>query len=443
MILVRIDNAGTLTHSAMIPAKCDSRARPSGAITDGVEFATHVVKERNMSMLENTRPAKYAPIPCRCARVLACCCLTAFLLPWLGCSSQTDTAGRAREYESGTARKAVILQSAIAQEDSLSSTMGLTFDRTTYDFGQINPRSTNKATFRLRNNGHDPLHLSDVRTCCGAVVELDKRELAANESAILTVEYHAGSAASKFSKKIGVVSDDPQSPLTELTITGEVAATLAWTPAQFKIPAYDANSTCPRIAIRSLNDTPFAVRGFTATDRCLIAAFDPNHRSTEFALTPEVDMAALESIVTRRGVVRIDLDHPDYQSINLSFEVAEALEATPAQLFVFDGEIGKSILRPLEIQDNEADPVEDFPVEIESVTAEGDSRIEIRELTQIKAGCCRLVLEIWPAGGDENETFTVDQLQVKLKDGRELAVPLRIFYLSPVVSGTAGEDSRT
>ncbi len=372
-----------------------------------------------------------------CIWILILCCLVSVgFLCESGCS-QTSPLSEVANLETARAPGGRTMTAELGDSQGRPK---IVLEKRTHDFNKIRPDSTSKACFCLTNAGGSTLQIADVKQCCGAVVNLDKRELAPAESTVLTAEYHAGQTAGVLRKQIGLSTNDPENPQIQLTIMGEVVPTLAWTPERFAIAEYEENVTCPQIVIRSLDGTPFSIKGLTATGRCLSAEFDPNHKATEFTLEPKVDINRLNALATGNGTIRIDLNHPDYEMIQLGFTVALALQATPAQLFVFNARAGESVLRPIQVRDNQADPNTGSVVQIDSVAFKNGGRVELRDMTASKTGC-ELKLEIWPVAGKENESFTTDQLVIRMKDGRELTVPVRVFYPTPAVSGTARLDS--
>jgi hypothetical protein len=137
----------------------------------------------------------------------------------------------------------------------------LVVERTSYDFGEIVPGSSNTAVFNFRNAGDKPLKIADVKKCCGAVTELDKEELSPGETGVLSVKYRTGQRTGILSKKVSMFTNDPENQQVELSITGKVVQTLEWTPTKFEISPYKQDVSCPDITIKSLNDTPFTKLG--------------------------------------------------------------------------------------------------------------------------------------------------------------------------------------
>jgi hypothetical protein len=137
----------------------------------------------------------------------------------------------------------------------------LVVENASYDLGEIVPGSSNTAVFNFRNAGDEPLKITDVKKCCGAVTEFDKEELDPGESGVLTVKYRTSQRTGTLSKKVSLFTNDPENPQVELTITGTVVQTLEWMPTKFEISPYKQDVSCSDITIKSLNDTPFTKLG--------------------------------------------------------------------------------------------------------------------------------------------------------------------------------------
>jgi hypothetical protein len=299
--------------------------------------------------------------------------------------------------------------------------------------GEIKPLSRNFATFRLTNTGDATLHIGSVTKCCGAAVKLDKEEIAPGETCALIVDYVAPQDGGALRRSISFATNDPKNPRVDLTITGKVVATLAWTPTRFEIAPYTENVVCPEIKLKSLDGKPFAIKGFSATGECLTADFDPNNKASEFAMKLKADRAKLQSLTVPIGLVKIQLVHPDYQAIYVEFRIKRAVEISPAGITVFNAERGQPVIRALQLQDNRTGSNGDVSACIESVAFKNGSRVETRGVTKAGKGC-EINLALWPAEEKKSESFWNDELLVRLKGGPLLTVPVHVFYKIQAVS---------
>jgi hypothetical protein len=306
----------------------------------------------------------------------------------------------------------------------------LVFDKKVYNFGNITPNSTIKAVFNLKNTGGKTLIIKDVKKCCESVIELDKKELEPGRRAVLTAEYPVGAETGLFKKTIEVVTNEPNSSQNILTITGKIIQTLEWEPKNFEISAFKKDAECPEITITSLDDTKFSVKGFASTNQCLQAEFDPNYSSTQITLKPVIKFDELKQLASNKCTINIELNHPNYKTISLSFDIIPSLQATPSLILVFKAGPNEPVIRSIKIQDNRNQALSDFPEQIESVVFKNGASVEILKSTNNGNNICKLDLKIMPSNVKGSELSLRDELLIKMKDGRELNIPVRIFYKS-------------
>jgi hypothetical protein len=165
----------------------------------------------------------------------------------------------------------------------------LMFETSTFDFGKVKPSSENTAVFSYTNVGDKPLKIKNLHKCCGAAVTLDKEQLAPGETGTLTAKYSVGKGTGVFTRAISFSTNDPQKQQMNFTIKGEVTQTLQWSPDTLELASYGKDIKSPEITIKSLNDTPFAIKSFNSTKDCFKADYDPNSKAKEFVLKPAVN----------------------------------------------------------------------------------------------------------------------------------------------------------
>lgn len=105
---------------------------------------------------------------------------------------------------------------------ALASAQTITFDKTTYDYGQVKPNSDGHRFFTITNTGDKPLILSNVKPSCGCTTpEWSKDPIMPGKSAKIKVGYNTASVA-PFNKMIEVFSNDPVNSRSVIYIKGEV-----------------------------------------------------------------------------------------------------------------------------------------------------------------------------------------------------------------------------
>jgi hypothetical protein len=107
-------------------------------------------------------------------------------------------------------------------------------DRTTHDFGVVRQESEHVTTFTLRNDGTATLHLTGTAADCGcSVATLQAHEIAPGGTAPLEVRLRTFTMSGALSKRVRVLSDDPDAKELELHVKFDVAAGIVLEPARF------------------------------------------------------------------------------------------------------------------------------------------------------------------------------------------------------------------
>ena len=306
----------------------------------------------------------------------------------------------------------------------------LVLDKSTYDLGDIKPNSTNTAYFNLSNAGEKILIIKNVEKCCGAVVKLGKNELAPGKNTVMEIDYRSRGDEEKLKRTITIMTNELY-PFTTLTITGNVIKTLKWEPATFEIPSFKENVECPEIKIKSLDNTKFSVSNFACTFQCISADYDPNFIATEITLKPKIIAEKIKELVSIQGLISIELNHPNYSKIDINFNIIHSLQAKPEQLTLLDVMANKPIIKSFEIKDNLSHDNTDITDQIESIVSENNciKAQVVKSVTNEKNN--KVDIEIMPLENKDYKKISIkDKLIVKMKDGRSLNIPIRIYYVT-------------
>jgi len=99
----------------------------------------------------------------------------------------------------------------------------ITFDKTDHDFGKINEGDGKVTTiFTFKNEGMEPLVLSNVRASCGCTTPKWPREpIEPGQTGEITVTYNPNGRPGRFTKTVTITSNATE-PTTRVTIKGEV-----------------------------------------------------------------------------------------------------------------------------------------------------------------------------------------------------------------------------
>lgn len=118
--------------------------------------------------------------------------------------------------------KKLLSSLALAGTFFLASAQTISFDKTTWEYGNIKQGSDGHRVFTVKNTGNKPLILSKVKASCGCTVpSWSKEPIAPGKTAEIKVGYNTAKAGS-FRKMVTVFSNDPKHSRSVLYISGNV-----------------------------------------------------------------------------------------------------------------------------------------------------------------------------------------------------------------------------
>jgi len=298
----------------------------------------------------------------------------------------------------------------------------ISFEKTTHDFGEIGPGTSNPCEFKFTNTGNKLLKIIKVQSTCGCTVaKLDKKEYNPGESGSIEVTYRAGRTGGKVHKTVYVSSNDKKNPRVGLHIKGVIVQKVRHQPDQLRLLLNDdANSV--RITLTSIDGKPFAIKSFTSTGGGITASFDRSEKKTRFVLKPKLDFTKLKTRL--RGTVRIGLTHPQCHTVTIPFNVLPRFETKPRSILVRNAEPLKAVKRDdVWVLNNYG---EDFEIESTS-SAKGTVKLLKKEKIA-ENNAYKLTLEITPPKTEGKITVFTDVLYVNMKGGEQVKIDCRGFY---------------
>jgi hypothetical protein len=297
----------------------------------------------------------------------------------------------------------------------------LTFENVVHDFGEVGPGQKKTVEFKFTNSGNSLLQIKEVKACCGVTaLKLKKKKYAPGKGGTLKFEYISAKYLGSELKRMHILSNDKYNPDIPLTIKAKVVTKVEWEPKSFKLILDGDNTICPKITISSLDNQPFSITVFKSTLNSITADIDMSVKATKFVIEPKVDTKKIQE--NMRGFIHINLDHPEWKSITIPFNVPSMFTIEPPQIIIFDAEPKKPIQRPLRIVSN-------FGKEFE-VDAVSSQNNLIKALSQEKGdGYYQFELEILPPDNKNNVQVFTDTLFIQIKDGQKIEIPCNGFYL--------------
>lgn len=352
-------------------------------------------------------------------------CLTAAVL--LGCRNEASTSKVPATKADGSAVQTASAEkpASAAKPVELKATElspAITFEKPVLDLGEVGTDSKRTGEFRFTNTGKSPLKILQVHSCCGVAADGVKAgdEFAPGESGVLTFEYLIGSTPNPaVVKELRMRTNDPEHAIVTLTIKAAIVRRVECTPRSLRLFLKRENAGAGDITLRSLDGRPFSISSIKSTANAIAVDYDPNVAATEFVLKPRPDMEKLPHNV--RGVVSIDLTHPECSNVRVMFDVLPEFTVNPAHMMVFNVRPNQPVKRELLILSNYQDEFE-----IESVSSQKGI---IKLLDKKKLGNrYQLEVEIAVPVRQGEDTIVADVLEVKVKDGESVSIPFRGFY---------------
>ncbi|UCD53461.1 MAG: DUF1573 domain-containing protein [Phycisphaerales bacterium] len=293
--------------------------------------------------------------------------------------------------------------------------------KTVHDFGEIGPGTAQNARFEFKNEGNAPLKITQVRSCCGVVTRGVKagQVYAPGESGALELDYRASTQPGSMTRNLYIQSNDPKLSTASMTIKATIVPRIRYEPARLKLFTNADNAGAKDIVLTSLDGRPFSVKGFRATAGALKADFDPTVEATRIVLKPKADVERLRR--NNRGRIRIDLTHPECQSVSLLYDVLSEFTVDHEQIMLFNLQAGQTVKREVWVMSNYQ---KEF--EIESVSSQkGTVKLVDQRKQDSRYG---LTLEITPPPVESDRAVMSDVVEVKIKGGTTLSIACRGFY---------------
>jgi hypothetical protein len=149
-------------------------------------------------------------------------------------------------------------------------------------FGDIYDYEKRTAEVNFSNSGGSQLTINQVQPTCGCTTtKLDKTTFQPNEEYMFTLNF-SPKGSGKQSKIVKIHSNDPDSPITNLTITANVITTVKATPRTFSIGKIPYRKAYTTSAILTSDDP-----GYNPTSVSITGQLKPHVTGRLTEITPE------------------------------------------------------------------------------------------------------------------------------------------------------------
>ena len=178
-----------------------------------------------------------------------------------------------------------------------------------FDFGEAPSEESVQASFTLRNEGDESLHIAYVRSSCGCTTTaLDQRDLAPGEETPLIATLSLKNRSGPQNKRLTIGSNDPGHPDVPAIIQGIAIRHLALRPSVIVLcSASQGQSITRTVDILSEDNTPFHILSIEASHPDLavgITPVSPHACRLSLTLPPTWPAGRIDESL------RIHTDHP-------------------------------------------------------------------------------------------------------------------------------------
>jgi hypothetical protein len=127
-----------------------------------------------------------------------------------------------KRHKDKTNKATTLLQKIIEPKKNQLEKAKISFDKTSYDYGEIEQGGNGEAIFKVTNLGDGNLVLYSVLASCGCtVVEYSKEPISPKDTAEIKVKYNTN-IVGEIKRSVTVTCNDEQNPRTVILLTGNV-----------------------------------------------------------------------------------------------------------------------------------------------------------------------------------------------------------------------------
>lgn len=238
------------------------------------------------------------------------------------------------------------------------------------DFGEVRAGKVLTHTFRLENRGERLLEIRRIQTSCGCTAsEITTREIPAGGHALLTASLDLTGRSGPQTEHIRVHSNDPLSPVTQLTLTAHAVPRVSITPQTLNFQSIRPEEPpVGQVVIRATTDTPLEITGIRALHGLVSTGLEEVEPGRTFHVRIQPSATDLSGHQSDRVEIQTNDPERPVLPVLVMWQIAEAVSVAPRQLNLLLSDPPQPVTRFLLVRSQaNLDP----PLEITSVIWEG------------------------------------------------------------------------
>ena len=154
----------------------------------------------------------------------------------------------------------------------------LAVDSSLIDWGNIYSGEKREHRFVLKNAGDTPLVIQRVKSSCGCTAAMvSSKTIPPTGQTELRVRFNSKNFRGRVTKKVAVVSNDPQQPKKYFTLQAHVISELVVTPSRLSLGAISAGNDIEKtVTFVNRSDVAIAIKAVRSTSRYIILTDIPD-----------------------------------------------------------------------------------------------------------------------------------------------------------------------
>lgn len=293
----------------------------------------------------------------------------------------------------------------------------ITFEKDTYDFGEIDKGEKVSFEYKFTNKGDAELIISEVKPSCGCTTaDMDKKNYQPGESGTIPITFDSTRFNGAINKTVTVVSNDATNPRKQIKLTGKIVQEVTINPTYLtiinvkrsekversikinterlaKLEVTDVESNIPFLNLKTVQSDDKNVEIAVSFDGKAIPADKPTH--TGFISFKTNSKSAAET------------------KVNVYIKVANPITTTPRAVYMFASNQGKERSQDITIRSSgdEAFEITSIEDDLDHISVEKGEDNKLKVSLSDKAPT-----------GKFNGTITI---KTNLEEQPEIKIPVR------------------
>jgi hypothetical protein len=246
----------------------------------------------------------------------------------------------------------------------------IVFEEMEYDFGKLMGVDKIEHVFKFRNEGEADLTIDKVNTTCGCTAALPSvKVIPPGGQGELKTTFTVGKRQGKQTKRIYVLSNDPSSRRTTLTIKGFIIPAVEVQPASVFLKPKEGTVSMKVVKISQTMDEELEIGDVTSRLNLVNThikeepAEDGKKRySLEISLKPDIDPGRYFEKVT----VATNCAAKPKIDIPIRIRVEGDIEASPRRVNLGSLETGQEVSRPITVSNTKGQPFKVERIEVKN-----------------------------------------------------------------------------